>query len=366
MCVEHGLFPATLWHASARREPFGLAWNDAAMSDVGGSATVRRRLVLGAAVGVALAGAGCGIRLEEGAPAVPLVPTRDPIAGEAAVVALLRGTEALVDDAAHTPPGDSPLVAALPWVHRRQAAVLRGVLEDAGVPPSVINGPRPDTSSETPSPSGTPSPTPAPLTPTLLGTREAEAITSLPALLEAPPAMRPLLVALLAQRASTATVLAGTPPSGLARTPTDDTPNEPWPDPRAAATLLDASRAAAYGFEVVAAQSRDAARSAAWTALTTIRGIAGEQERRAGTAARPPAVGYPLPFPVRSAADATRLATHVSTGLLESYAAQLPTVTANASARTTTSVTDLLRWLAAVQVDALAWKVSMAPFPGLS
>ena len=87
--------------------------------------------------------AGCGIRLEDDAPRVPLVPTREPIPGEAALLRLLGAVRsaslAPVDPAA-------PLSPALAGLHRRQAEVLHDALRQRGVPQASL-------------PSSTPTPT---------------------------------------------------------------------------------------------------------------------------------------------------------------------------------------------------------------
>ena len=67
----------------------------------GAQRPVRRRTLLVAAVGtLALPAAGCGIRLEDDAPRLPLVPTRTPVPAEAALVGLTRATAGLAELAA--------------------------------------------------------------------------------------------------------------------------------------------------------------------------------------------------------------------------------------------------------------------------
>ncbi len=92
---------------------------------------VPRRTVLAGLVGAALVTSGCGIRLEDDAPAVPLVPTRTPVPAEAELVALTRDTASLAALAATVP---GAVAADLATIHRRQHSVLRTTLLAAQVP----------------------------------------------------------------------------------------------------------------------------------------------------------------------------------------------------------------------------------------
>ena len=116
---------------------------------------------LGAAV---LPAAGCGIRLEDDAPRVPLVPTRTPVPAEAELVALTRDTAALAEAAATVP---GALAADLATIHRRQHTVLRTTLVRQQVPAArprrddsaPLDASASPTASGTTGPSGSSSPT---------------------------------------------------------------------------------------------------------------------------------------------------------------------------------------------------------------
>ncbi len=96
----------------------------------------RRTAMAGVLAAVVLPAAACGIRLEDDAPRVPLVPTRTPVPGEAELVALTRDTAALAELAATTP-GD--LAADLATIHRRQHTVLRSTLLRRHVPAKELD-----------------------------------------------------------------------------------------------------------------------------------------------------------------------------------------------------------------------------------
>lgn len=83
-----------------------------------------------------LATAGCGIRLEEDAPHVPLVPTREPSPGEAELIDLLTGTR---DLALRLRSGSAERSTELAQWHDRQAVVLDAALRRAGVPAGSID-----------------------------------------------------------------------------------------------------------------------------------------------------------------------------------------------------------------------------------
>ena len=123
-----------------------------------------RRLVTAGSLGAAVVAlAGCGIRLEDDAPRVPLVPTREPIPAEDALVRLLGAVQAASVASLVTTDRLAPL---LPPLHARQATVLHDALRQRGVPESALPTPTPSpTASATPAgtpgtatPGGTPAP----------------------------------------------------------------------------------------------------------------------------------------------------------------------------------------------------------------
>ena len=106
------------------------------MAEAPAVGVARRTAMAGVLAAVVLPAAACGIRLEDDAPRVPLVPTRTPVPGEAELVALTRDTAALAELAATTP-GD--LAADLATIHRRQHTVLRSTLLRRHVPAEELD-----------------------------------------------------------------------------------------------------------------------------------------------------------------------------------------------------------------------------------
>lgn len=327
---------------------------------------------------VALPVAACGIRLEDDAPRVPLVPTREPVPGESFLLELWTGSTALADQATHIGGAASSVPARLVLLHREQARVMRSILIRLGVPQKVMDdaartapsvtasattGPTtsPTSGGTTSSrggpasPTGPSSPTSGPAdppSPASLAAAEAEPLASesFATLAQLDEATVALAGALLAQRGAAATLLGGKV----------GWPREEWSEPGLSAALLEATRAAVYGFEVVAAQSKGAQAALAKQSLAALKQRAAELQEVAGSQAAPPALGYPLPFRVATPADARRLAVHVLTGLRESVAAQLPEAATKAQ-----PLAALTRWLAETEVLASRWGLALEAFPGL-
>lgn len=320
-----------------------------------------RRLVLGAALlAVALGTSGCGVRLEDDAPRLPLVPTRQPIAAEEALLRLLDQTGRLASWAQGLGRAGKPsdVVRQLAQVHRQQATRLAAGLRARGVPEHLVSDAQAGRLMAAAA---------APGTPKALGSLEAAALqpTVARAVLAADRYLFPMVGALMAQRAAAAQLLG-------ARLPADTTA---WPSPELAGGPLASVRAAVYGFEVVAAHAADGTPVAAQDPLKT---TGGERKRAQGTlgvlrslqirlealagAQAPPAeLGYTLPFPVDSAASARRLAGSVLGRLRAALAAAL-----DPSAGGREAAPQLLRWLAAVEVEQRRWGGSLTAFPGLS
>jgi hypothetical protein len=314
----------------------------------------RRAVLLGAG---ALVLGGCGIRLEDDAPRVPLVPTREPIPAEADLLALLGETHDLAELAASS---SARAVERLAPVHERQAEVLAAALVRAGVPEDDIDsvataspGVSPSGTSGTGTPGATPETTSAQRpSPRNVGRREAAALTGAASLFARVQAdLLPTVLALHAQRAATAQAL-GTEVRW--RDPADR------PHPRAAVPYLVATRAAVYGFEVVAAQAGEAGSSRARRTLSTLRALEGEQEDVAGAQAPTPELGYSLPFAVTTPAKAARLGKRLLADLRAAYGAQLSDVAARRSV-----ATNVTRWLASVEEEVERWGGRPMPFPGL-
>lgn len=332
-----------------------------------------RRSVLGV-LGLAAAAvplAACGIRLEDDAPRLPLIPTREPVPGEAFLLGLWLGSTDLAEQASALGGAASALPARLAALHRNQAEVLRTLLRTAGVPDVAVREAQQqheDTASSAPpssppassatattsptSPTSEPTTTPtAPSRSTLAASEvaslSAESFAALGAL-DAETVTAP--AAALAQRATAATLLGQAP-----TWPTQESVSSAL-----AAAALEATRAAVYGLEVVAAQSSGSQRRLATATLATLRARAARLDSLAGDSAGPPSLGYPLPFPVTGAASARRLAQHVLSGLRAAHAA--------ASARAAGDPTGLaatVQWLTEAEGLCHRWGLPLEPFPGL-
>lgn len=310
---------------------------------------VDRRWVVGALLGAAvLPAAGCGIRLEDDAPRVPLVPTRTPIAAEDRLVALTRDCLVLAG-AASALSGD--LAADLAALHRRQHSVLRTTLVQRQVPAAEVDG-APSSPSPSPSPSPSLSATPGGADGrAALGVLEATAAAGAADLVDAPADLRATLASLHAQRYAAATLLDGRPPQ---------VPVEPvGGDTVASAVAL--TEGATWLLEVVSARSAGRQRSRSDATLDVLRALRTDQ--LAGGARSESALGHPLPFPVDSAADAARLAREVLAALRADLGALLDRLVAEHGAP---GMAAAVRWLGTVEVEAHRWGVDLAPFPGLA
>ena len=334
-----------------------------------------RRAALGvlALAAAALPLAACGIRLEDDAPRVPLVPTREPLPAEGFLLGLWLASGDLAAQASALGGAATAIPTRLAALHREQERVLRSVLRSMGVPDRAVAeaeeshrraAATPTTPAATPSsapashgapsPSGQPTPaaTPPP-SPIRLGEAEAAALApeSLAGLADVPRASVAVAAAALAQRAAASTLL------GSAVT---------WPEQsgvpaEVAVIALDAARAAVYGLEVVAAQSRGSAANAGdldpGDAAGPGRG-AGGARRRGGAALPRWATRCPSPSPPRL--RPRRLALHVLTGLRETCAR-----TAGSGARDASALAAVVQWLAEAEGLAHRWGLPLEPFPGL-
>ena len=334
----------------------------------------RRTAVAGAVATMALALAGCGVRLEDDAPPLPLIPTRDPVPAEPALLWLLADCRDLAErEGPHT------------GLYGEQTAVLRSALYRAGVPIETLDevvAPRASSTTEeasaTPAPgvvTTSPVPPAAPPEPTPQGgtatpsggpTRVADdgpradpgaALERVDDLAGCGPGIFPLVMSLLAQRSAVILVAGPDSPRGPAH---DEV--RIWTYPHLAGPFAGATDAAVYGFEIVAAQSRESRRESALTTLADLRRVRREQTVRAGGEVSPPAFGYPLPFPVDSEESAQRLAVHVLDGLADTLGGLLLTVTGAAQEDT---AADVVAWLGAAAAHGSAWGVPLTAFPGM-
>ncbi len=333
-----------------------------------------RRGVLTAGVGLALGSvaamslAACGIRLEDDAPRVPLIPTRAPISGEAFLIALWRHSDDLAERATSLGGPATGLPARLAGLHRRQVAVLQSELLRLGVPQKVLDDATAPSTTPTPGATTSTAPTTGASTtgpatgsgtspvlgPKALAAQEASDLgpTAIASLARVPSSAVPLVGSVLAQRAA-ATILLGAPATW---------PEPTWSAPSLAASYLESTRAAVYAFEVVAAQSPTGAqRTLALATLATLQSRESEQESLAGASAGPAALGYPLPFAVTTPAAARRLAARVLTDLRASVARDLGSTSGDLG-----PLGALVQWLADTEVLGSRWGVQLAAFPGLS
>ncbi len=307
---------------------------------------VPRRTVVAGVVAAVLSASGCGIRLEDDAPRVPLLPTRTPMPAEAELVALTRGTAELAALAATVP---GALAADLATLHLRQHTVLRSALLAEGVPATELD-PKP-TATPSPTPTASPSPTPSPAAHrAALATAEAASAASAAAFAGVADDLRATIASLHAQRYAAATLLAGRPPK---------VPLDPVGGDRVGA-LATLTHAAVYFQEVVSARSTGAQRARSDTTLGALRALLVDQQ--AGGARPDTSLGHPLPFPVEGAAAAARLARNTLATLRAAYGEQLgPVVAADGGP----GLAALTRWLGSVEVEAHRWGVPLEPFPGL-
>jgi hypothetical protein len=321
-----------------------------------------RRALLRAGLGTlsALALASCGIRLEDDAPRIPLLPARTPIDGETFLLGLVRGSAELAADARGLRGASTSLVARLAGLHARQVTVLGAELRRLGVPQALVDQAASGRPAGTPSSTSSAPPTSTTAQPVLspadLAAAELADIGTpsqplAPSLAQAAAPARPLAGALLAQRLAAAALL-GAPPQA-------DEPT--WQSPGLASSFLDSTRAAVYGIQVVAAQSPTGAQGAlARTTLAALQAREQTQEVLAGASAGPTPLGYPLPFPVTTPVAAARLAVQVLTELRAANARDMASAAGDAK-----PLASAVRWLGETEVLASRWGVPLSAFPGL-
>lgn len=305
---------------------------------------IPRRTVVAGVVAAVLPTAGCGIRLEDDAPRVPLVPTRTPVPAEAELVALTRGTAALAELAATVP---GAVAADLATLHRRQHTVLRSTLLADGVPAADLDA--------APSASPTATATSSPSATTTGGRAALAAAEGASAATAAGFAgvsddLRATIASLHAQRYAAAALLSGRPPT---------VPLDPVGGDQVSA-LATAASAAVYFLEIVSARSTGAQRDRSDATLAALRDLRADQ--LAGGAQPDDSLGHPLPFPVDDAAAAARLARASLTTLRAAYGEHLGPIVASDGGP---GLAALTRWLGTVEVEAHRWGVDLEPFPGL-
>ena len=307
-----------------------------------------------AAVAATAALGGCGIRLQDDAPNLPLLQRRS-IPDEAALIDEFHRATSLSQMAGRIPL-PTALVTQLTRIHATQAQVVHGLLSRGGVPDHVITAAAPTSpaaAAATTTTTGTAAVSaPPPATVAQLTAAEAAAISAevLAGVAGATGANRSVLASVAAQRASAAGLLGGT---------------VTWSDadplaPPTAARLLEATRPVVYAFEVVAAQLAVDQRPPALVTLAALRVREGELTAAAGASAAADPLGYALPYPVTSPDLARRLAGEVLTRLVDGGLELVPVLPAGS-----TSLTAVVRLLAQAQSLAHGWGATPAPFPGM-
>lgn len=297
--------------------------------------TTRRALLLAAVSVPALA--ACRVRLEDDAPHVPFVPTREPVPDEAALLALLADLRTLHAQATALRPPRPQLVAA----HAQHVRVIESALSAARVP----------------SPSSSPSTRSGPALPA----HEAAALT--PASLTALGALTTDLAATV-RSIAVYRALAAASLGAPVRWPA--LPTTPPTSPDAVVRLLAALRSAQYALQLAATRSgpeRDGAvpTSQRGRLVADSQWLAGRCRALVsllGDAAPPAPLGYPLPFPVAAPADAKRLAA-------QSYSQLELAIGATLAAADGAACAVIVQTLAETMTHGAAWGLALTPFPGL-
>ncbi|KGN31966.1 hypothetical protein N802_19530 [Knoellia sinensis KCTC 19936] len=332
-----------------------------------GSGPTRRVVTLGV-VGAAVVGlSGCGIRLEDDAPRVPLVPTREPIDAEFALVRLLQELRA----AALAPVVASvPVSALLAGFHERQATVLHDALRQRGVPeatltanpfPTESSTPGTPTASTTPTPgasasgSAAASPTTAPPTgAAAVAVSELALVAVGGSCAEADAELRPTILAIVAQCGAAAELATGKRVQGGSVAE--------WNGAKELAPLITATRTATYFLEVAAARSDRKVLAALRSDLDILRSVTSDLVAGAGDTSPAAELGHPLPFPVDTAADVTRLVTESLETLLQAWGSSLDSL---GSTHPEQAFVDVPNWLSSVAAVAHRRGVPLTAFPGL-
>ncbi|WP_411284091.1 DUF4439 domain-containing protein [Lapillicoccus sp.] len=310
------------------------------------------RLAAGA---VTVALGGCGIRLQDDAPDLPLLQRRS-IPDEAALIDEFHRATSLSQMAGRIPL-PTALVSQLAHIHDTQAQVVHGLLSRGGVPDHVITAAAPTTPTAATTAASATATTavsaPPPATVAQLTAAEASAVSAqvLAGVAGATEPNRSVLASVAAQRASAAGLLGGT---------------VTWSDgdplaPPTAARLLEATRPVVYAFEVVAAQLAGDQRPPALATLAALRVREGELTGAAGASATADPLGYALPYPVTSPDLARRLAGEVLTRLVEGGLELIPVLPAGS-----TSLTAVVRLQSQAQFLAHEWGAVTVPFPGMA
>jgi hypothetical protein len=321
----------------------------------------RRGVLVAGGLGVLGALTGCGVHLEDDAPRIPFVPTRQPIADEAALLRARSRAQELREDAEAADGPPTGLPARLAGLHTEQASTMTALLQGLGVPlprhpttpSSGVPSPRHSTSAvqARPSKGSTKRRARVSVLQALARAERRDATAqALARLSDVSPTNVALLASLAAQHHAAARLLGAEP----------HRPRLAGPSRDLAARLLDSARAAVYGFEVITARTPIDGRKAPAATLQALQSLTDTLERLAGRSASTPPKAYRLPIRPHDAATRTTLARHVLAGLSSSTAGLLPGAAGDADA-----LTGLVLVLSDSVVLGRDWGVPLTPFPGL-
>ncbi len=231
-----------------------------------------RRLVLTGALTLSAAAlTGCGVRLEDDAPDIPFIPERDPIPGEAALLAVLGALEA------STGPSS-----------QERATSLHQALEQAQVPAKVIAG----------------------------ATAPADAAETVAAFEGAVRDCGPGMLPLVGRLTATQRIVTDAPGTADLWTVSGTTT---WKDGSVAADALQATRATTYALDLIAARSSGRVATDVLTASTGLDELSVRQTTAAGEAIEPVRLGYDVAHEL-SATQAHELGVRSFVRLLAAYA----------------------------------------------
>ncbi|MGN6753206.1 MAG: hypothetical protein ACTHJJ_11715 [Intrasporangium sp.] len=305
--------------------------------------TVSRRAVLAGLVASGGLLAGCGLRLDLPQPPPP-VPTRESVPDEHLLVGFVhdvRGLLALGELLSKADRAGAPVGDALRLL-REQDTVLTGRLTNEGVPTSVIDA------AQGPATSGATSAAPGPASGPAAFGRVLVAVPSgrWESIASASANNRTVLLSATSARLAVAAGLGTTVP--LSRT-----------GPQTLHTaLVEHTAPLVYGFEVVAAQSVDAARKAALGTLDAVRRLLADLGPELPGGALPG--GWQLPYPVTTPEAAARLAKDLLAHAIDATTTLLQTSV------TAAGLAEVATWSARVQALGPAHGIPLMAFPGTS
>ncbi len=283
----------------------------------------RAALVLGVG-GLTAALTGCGVRLDENAPQLPLIPTRGPSSAE---TALLAAYGSLATRAASVTGDLRPLLT-----ERSQG--LRYALEGVGVTAADLDAARDE----------------APRPPRL----GAEIVALRLGLSDCPVGLLPITGSLVAASMTESADMMRLWSIG------HEEPGE-WSEPAPAKPALQATRAALWAGTVVVARCAPDDRDLAKQTVTVLGELQTRQITASADDGADAALGYSLDRPASTPDDVRALARTTLERLTVSYAQVFAHLDADRVAAFEVST-----WLAQAQELAARWGVPIPPFPGLA